>query len=324
MYGFKTKDSPKAACLIFLSGFTVAVANEVKIPKMHFHLFTLQFFFCMQVKSRSNAFKVYHTGTVFYFSAENQETLTSWIDQISSAITHHEGFKNIDQCLYSETDDSDSEKSKTVMNEKPPETIRKFGSLKKFTSKKSSDSSSHSGSTSLDRKWFFHKSSMNSKNSVPVPTAQFRSYRKIRAASPTPTESVSTGNFTSHVPIFASRMEISTLSQNVSVPNLTIDHLPGKNENEKLNSAAKSKIKQKSYVHASNPSLCNVSEFTVPNFSKSKQYQQGNDLAGFVTLEELMIRQAEERKLNPHYRVEEAINLNLIRPDVVYGNGEIS
>lgn len=29
LYGFKTKDSAKAACLIFLSGFTVSVANEV-------------------------------------------------------------------------------------------------------------------------------------------------------------------------------------------------------------------------------------------------------------------------------------------------------
>lgn len=235
---------------------------------------------------------------------------------ISSAITHHEGYKSTDHSLYSETDDSDSDKPKSITNEKPPETIRKFGSLKKFTSKKNSDSSSQSGSTSLDRKWFFHKSPMNSKNSVPVPTAQFRSYRKIRTASPTPTESVSTGNFTSHVPIFASRMELSTLSQNVSVPNLTIDHLPSKNENEKANTSTKSKIKQKSYVHASNPSLCNVSEFSVPSFSKSKA---GNDLAGFVTLEELMIKQAEERKLNPHYRVEEAINLNHIRPDVVYG-----
>lgn len=197
------------------------------------------------------------------------------------------------------------------------ETVRKFGSLKKFTTKKNSDSSSQSGSTSLDRKWFFHKSPINSKNSVPVPTAQFRSYRKIRTASPTPTESVSTGNFTSHVPIFGSRMEIATLSQNVSVPNLTIDHLPSKIESEKVNSSGKSKINQKSYVHTSNPSLCNVSEFNVPSFSKPKP---GNDLSGFVTLEELMIKQAEERKLNPHYRIEETINLNLIRPDVVYGN----
>lgn len=184
--------------------------------------------------------------------------------------------------------------------------------MKKFTSKKNNESSSQS----LDRKWFFHKSPINSKNSVPVPTAQFRSYRKIRAASPTPTESVSTGNFTSHVPVFTSRMDMSTLSQNVSVPNLTIDHLPSKTENEKVHPSTKPKIKQKNYVHASNPSLYNVSEFSLPSFSKSKP---GNDLTGFVTLEELMIKQAEERKLNPQFYVEEAINLSLIRPDVVYG-----
>lgn len=29
LYGFKSKDDPKAACLIFLSGFTVALASEV-------------------------------------------------------------------------------------------------------------------------------------------------------------------------------------------------------------------------------------------------------------------------------------------------------
>lgn len=29
LYGFKTKDSVKASCLIFLSGFTVSIANEV-------------------------------------------------------------------------------------------------------------------------------------------------------------------------------------------------------------------------------------------------------------------------------------------------------
>lgn len=29
LYGFKTKDSLKAECLIFLSGFTVSVASEV-------------------------------------------------------------------------------------------------------------------------------------------------------------------------------------------------------------------------------------------------------------------------------------------------------
>lgn len=30
LYGFKNKEDPRAACLIFLSGFTVAVASEVQ------------------------------------------------------------------------------------------------------------------------------------------------------------------------------------------------------------------------------------------------------------------------------------------------------
>lgn len=30
LYGFRTKEDSKAACLIFLSGFTVAVASEVR------------------------------------------------------------------------------------------------------------------------------------------------------------------------------------------------------------------------------------------------------------------------------------------------------
>lgn len=132
------------------------------------------FFPICQVKSRSNAFKVYHTGTVFYFSADNQETLTSWIDLITSATMHSEGSKGGENSLYSETDESDTEKPRTPSHEKPPESIKKFGSLKKFTSKKHGGDSSASGSTSLDRKWFFHKSTANSKNSVPVPTAHFR------------------------------------------------------------------------------------------------------------------------------------------------------
>lgn len=273
----------------------------------------------MQVKSRSYAFKVYHTGTAFYFSADNQESLSSWMDLITSATMHHDPTRSTES-LYSETDESDTDKSKTIVSEKPPETFRKFGSLKKFTTPKKHDSPSN-GSTSLDRKWFFHKSNTNSKNSVPVPTAQFRSYRKIKNSSPN-SESISTGNFTSHVPVFASRLEIPSLSQiqNISVPNL-VDHVSTKaSDEEKSTTSAKMKTRQKNFIHASNPSLCNASEF-LPNFSKPHKYQQGNEnLAGFVTLEELMNRQTEERRLNPHCVEEETpINLNLIRPDVVYG-----
>ncbi|KAI4464624.1 connector enchancer of kinase suppressor of ras [Holotrichia oblita] len=293
LYGFTSKESVKADVLIYLTGFTVCHATEVK--------------------SRSNAFKVYHTGTVFYFSAETHETTLAWIEYISGATLHSDATKPTENVLYSETDDSDSEKPKTP-TEKTSEGIKKFGSLKKFTSKKGSDPSSHSGSTSLDRKWFFNKST-SSKNSVPVPTAQFRSYRKIPS---TQMESVSTGNFTSHIPNFAARLEIQNFSstQNISVPNLSVD-LP-KTEKTIITpcNTLTPKNKANNFSHSSNPSLYNVSDFH--QFFPKSQHQTRENLAGFVTLEELMNRQTEEQKLNPLHNAE-VVNMDLIKPDVVYG-----
>jgi hypothetical protein len=296
LYGFKTKEDPRAACLIFLSGFTVAVASEVK--------------------SRSNAFKVYHTGTVFYFSAEDPEALQSWIEMITAATLNNECLKITDGSLYSETDESDNDKPKKVEPEKNPESIKKFGSLKKLTSKKHEGTSS--GSTSLDRKRFFNKSSSHSKNSLPVPTAQFRSYRKIKT-----NEGHTTGNSTWHVASFLQTTEIPKLQQsgqNVSVPNLTVEHLGKGQDGAKAPTGKLSKVKPINYVHASNPSLCNINDFNVPSFTKKSFKQCNENLAGFVTLEELMIRQSEERKMNPYNTDEDVfINLNLIKPDVVYG-----
>lgn len=298
LYGFKTKEDSKATCLIFLSGFTVAIANEVK--------------------SRANAFKVYHTGTVFYFSAEDQESLHSWIEMINAATLSND-IKITDGALYSESDDSDNEKIKKHEPEKNNDTIKKFGSLKKLTKK----TDIGGGSTSLDRKRFFNKSNGNSKNSLPVPTAQFRSYRKIRTTEVLP-GSVTTGNFTSHVAFFAHQSETAKLQQsgqNVSVPNLTVDHLGKVEEARKSKEVAVSKIKPLNYVHASNPSLCNINEFNLPIFSNKKIFKPVNEsLAGMVTLEELMNKQSEERKLNPYNTDDDVfLNLNLIKPDVVYG-----
>ncbi|KAK9870665.1 hypothetical protein WA026_008227 [Henosepilachna vigintioctopunctata] len=298
LYGFKSKDDPRAACLIFLCGFTVAVANEVK--------------------SRSNAFKVYHTGTVFYFSAEDPDSLQCWIDLITSATLLADTAKTNDGTLFSETDDSDTEKSKNIPEKQSGESLKKFGSLKKFSSKKNSHAS-QDGSTSLDRKWFFNKSSSQSKNALPVPTAQFRSYRKIRT-SESQVESVTTGNFTSHVPFFVPSMEKQHM-KNISVPNLTVDHVPNVLVSDSI-SKLPVKNKPLSYIHASNPSLCNINDFNIPPPPIKKSYKPCTDnLAGFVTLEELMNRKTEERKLNPHAILEDMtpINFSLIKPDVVYG-----
>ena len=179
----------KADFLIFLNGFTVSIADEVK--------------------SKAHAFKIYHTGKAFYFAVESAEILQMWFEQITNVV-HADILRPLDESLISETDDSDSEfqpkkESLSTSNIKESTTVcsslKKFGSLKKFASRKattdSSSSSSINESTSLDRKYlkFFHSSSLSSgastsssssskspKNSsinIPVPTAQFRSYRKV-------------------------------------------------------------------------------------------------------------------------------------------------
>lgn len=252
-----------------------------------------------------HAFRVYHTGTIFYFSAEDVESVTSWIENIESA-TFHDSSNRSEEILYSETDESDTEKLKTAPEKSSQESIKKFGSLKKFASRK--NDATQSGSTSLDRKWFFNKSN-TSKSSVPIPTAQFRSYRKIPA-------SVSTGNFTSHIPNFASRHDIQQ-----SVPNLSLETPKTSTESEETTSIkpASTLSKPPNYVHQSNPSISN-NDFTVSHILPKSRPQHNENLAGFVTLRELMNRQSEERKLNPHLQEEEIpINPNLIRPDVVYG-----
>lgn len=38
-----------------------------------------------EVKSRKFAFKVYHTGTIFYFATGSQDELTAWLDCFSLA-----------------------------------------------------------------------------------------------------------------------------------------------------------------------------------------------------------------------------------------------
>ncbi|KAK4879133.1 hypothetical protein RN001_007279 [Aquatica leii] len=299
LYGFLTKDSTKAKCLIFLSGFTVSIASEVK--------------------SRANAFKVYHTGTVFYFSADNPENLNSWIELITAGTLQYDNNKSTDTILYSESDDSDSEKSKSA-NEKSNESMKKFGSLKKSTSSK--NATTQSGSSSLDRKWFFNKTNSIYKNSLPVPTAQFRSYRKIPSTNINAVSSISTGNFTSHIPDFSPRFEAQYNSQvqsSSSTTNLAVE-LPKIEEPETKEKSIKSKQKPINYVHASNPNLCDINDFHLRSFQKIQPFQQCSDnLAGFVTLEELMNRQTEEQKLNPHAFKDEVVNPNSIYADVVYG-----
>lgn len=57
------RQASQARLMISLPGFTVSPAEEVK--------------------SRNYSFKVYHTGTTFYFAAESGEDLALWVESFS-------------------------------------------------------------------------------------------------------------------------------------------------------------------------------------------------------------------------------------------------
>lgn len=156
----------KADCLIVLTGFTVSPAAEVK--------------------SRKYAFKVYHTGTVFYFAADAEDSLILWLDAVSKG-TLGADTQNQTIGLFSETDESDSESHKNkvkpcTLESKPNLEKNSFGSLKKVVRKDIGSFKDHEISgASLDRKYLKFLSARN--QNMPVPTAQFRSYRRVLSTS---------------------------------------------------------------------------------------------------------------------------------------------
>ncbi|XP_015436099.1 PREDICTED: LOW QUALITY PROTEIN: uncharacterized protein LOC107191550 [Dufourea novaeangliae] len=165
LYRFKTQTSMKADCLIALTGFTVSRAFEVK--------------------SRKFAFKVYHTGTVFYFAADTEDSLTLWLEAINKATLGTDSHSR-NSALFSETDESDGEQKPKVKNaqtlEYKPNLEKSFGSLNKVVRKDSSGYKDHEMSgSSLDRKYLKFLGTRN--HNVPVPTAQFRSYRRVLPTS---------------------------------------------------------------------------------------------------------------------------------------------
>ncbi|XP_012283577.1 uncharacterized protein LOC105701420 [Orussus abietinus] len=164
LYRFKTQDSTKADCLIALTGFTGSQAAEVK--------------------SRKFAFKVYHTGTVFYFATDAEDSLGIWLDAINKATLGTDSHSQISG-LFSETDESDCEnKSRTKGVQTPeskPSREKICGSLKKATRKEPGFKEHEMSGASLDRKYLRFLGARN--QNVPVPTAQFRSYRRVLPTS---------------------------------------------------------------------------------------------------------------------------------------------
>ncbi|KAL0891793.1 hypothetical protein ABMA27_015060 [Loxostege sticticalis] len=310
LYAYRTQDCNKADCMIYLEGFTVCAAGEVK--------------------SRAHCFKVYHTGTAFYFACDSRDNMLAWIHLIHRATLHTPSSTQSDiSKQFSETDYSDTE-SDTDSPEKRSERERererrdekdkdksKFGSLKKLTGRvqrsESQENVSHA-STSLDRKYlrFFsrNKSKDDSKNSknkqsgVPVPTEHYRSYRRVTHSS---------------------NADSPAAPSSPDTPAPTPSHPPP---------AAKIP-KPINYIHASNPNLLDFekSDFvTKPTLRVPKPRPKPEPSPmGLVTLEEFMLKkQAEERKQVYTNRVLLGIErdrpardlqhrLDRIVPDVIYG-----
>ncbi|KAI5635638.1 endonuclease/Exonuclease/phosphatase family domain-containing protein [Phthorimaea operculella] len=148
--------SLRADCMIALPGWAVCAAGEVR--------------------SRQHAFKVYHTGTAFYFAADTRDAMQAWLQLLTRATVAH-------------TDN---------------QVDGKFGSLKKLTSRMARSESHEAvagggagsggaggghAAASLDRKClrFFsrHRGKDDHKNKnktiigVPVPTEHVRTYRRV-------------------------------------------------------------------------------------------------------------------------------------------------
>ncbi|XP_017077943.1 uncharacterized protein LOC108112528 [Drosophila eugracilis] len=177
LYGFRSKQSNSASLVIFLPGFTVSLAKEVH--------------------SKPHAFKVYHTAKSFYFAAESLDALNQWVDflrQASLKVSPSSGSKEtVDpKDLYSENDSSGEECDALVtQNLSTPspqgnkETMSMSMILAGGTPPSSAPIKHERGYLESFRKFTntFKSSAAKPSSDIPVPTEQYRSYRKVPGGS---------------------------------------------------------------------------------------------------------------------------------------------
>lgn len=184
LYGFKCKESPKASIVIFLNGFTVALADEVH--------------------SKHYAFKIYQQKKVFYFAAETQEALSQWLDFLEKAsIKSHLNEQFEDKDLFSETECSDDDSYESNFKKHPcmsvsPKTSTdspltpttkhslSFGTLKKLTRSSPNNQNQEVSSPSENSKFFGFFSNLNKsseKKADIIPTNSFKTYKKVKESN---------------------------------------------------------------------------------------------------------------------------------------------
>ncbi|KAL9706299.1 hypothetical protein quinque_009817 [Culex quinquefasciatus] len=353
LYGFKSKDSHKANSMIFLSGFTISLAKEVHSKPYAFKVYhpNKTFYFAAEtqealgqwmdfikqatMKGNNNApgsCSVDHSVKELFSETDSSEDEFSLMDsqtklnllctpspQLSSSLgrSSERAFHSGDG-----TPTSSKQSDKYHLN---------FGSLKKFTKSNpfSSDGPSASNSASGESKFFgffsSHKHVEKSNSSeMPVPTSQFRSYRKVPGGSNGGLQ-IGTANVT-HAPLDSASesMTASNLSLASTGPPVMIHHQPPPPltpqedkttpiiveplpsepstpvlSDELLNCAKKNKrISPHNFIHASNPNLVEFDFQTVKGMLQttwdSNPSSHGN-LHSMITLKDLMLqKQAEE------------------------------
>lgn len=196
LYGFRSKQSSSANLVIFLPGFTVSLAKEVH--------------------SKPHAFKVYHTAKSFYFAAESLDALNQWVEFLRLASQKLPAVK-AETCsakdLYSENESSGEEENDSLVNTNlctpSPQASKDMISTLTASSQttptsslssgnnsnnNNSNSSSSGGSMKHDRGYFdsFRKFTMgtfksntakSNSSDIPVPTANFQTFRKVPGGS---------------------------------------------------------------------------------------------------------------------------------------------
>ncbi|XP_042237449.1 serine-rich adhesin for platelets-like isoform X2 [Homarus americanus] len=197
LYGYRDREAVRADSLIYLPGFHVCPATDVKAKKF--------------------AFKIYHSsGATFYFACDTSEERSRWMSQmglsaITSLTSNHRQHHNTHQqqpgeeVYYSETDEeleersSPSRRSPQSTQSRTSPSKEAVGSIWRGGSASPSRSTQGRGtplgslaalSSGKSQGLRFLQPSRDMLNQ-PVPTASFRSYRRVSESS---SRSTSTGD----------------------------------------------------------------------------------------------------------------------------------
>lgn len=329
LYGFKIKESSKADCVVYLSGFTVSTAKEVH--------------------SKANSFKVYHPKKTFYMAAETETAMNQWMEYIKQATL--KGVTNL-ECdakeLYSETECSDEEDSNVQLSRNnsqlstslplaqekallstettSPSNSSKhhyhlnFGSLKKTFARSYNSTNENISSASNDNKFlglFSSNKSEKKGTDIIIPTAQFKTYRKVKenngglqlGATSMINSNISdlylSANNT-ETPPFLTKLSTDTKDDQINIEYTQKTSSSAYNDEEiSLKKAKQPPIRKPlNFLHASNPNLLEFefnsyqsnSDFPTSshNPSSSSINAWDHQITGQMTLLDLMLQQREE------------------------------